>query len=35
MDKEGYPLITDFGLVEPEGTDYFEEVVGTITYFSP
>ncbi len=35
IDKDGYPILNDFGLVEPENAQYFSEVVGTITYFSP
>ncbi len=35
IDKDGYPIITDFGLVEPENVDFYDEIVGTITHFSP
>jgi serine/threonine protein kinase len=35
INNDGYPCLTDFGLIAPENSYYYEEPVGTVLYFSP
>ena len=35
IDQDGYPLLSDFGLIQSEKTQYFDEFVGTVVYLSP